>query len=73
MIVPVEAAKEGVTVGGDKVTGLMFADDFEGVSETPEGLQKEIELGTININRVHTENESDSERNKVRSSSMKPR
>ena len=27
----------------DTVSGLMFADDFVGTSETPEGLQKQIE------------------------------
>ena len=43
MIVAVEAAKQRVTVGEDRVPGLMFADDFVGVSETPEGLQKQIE------------------------------
>ena len=43
MIVAVEAAKQGVTVGEDTVSGLMFADDFAGISETPEGLQKQIE------------------------------
>ena len=25
------------------VSGLMFADDFVGIEETPEGLQKQIE------------------------------
>ena len=43
MTVAVEAAKQGVTVGEDTVSGLMFADDFAGISETPEGLQKQIE------------------------------
>ena len=38
MIVAVEAAKQGVTVGEGEVSGLMFADDFVGISETPEGL-----------------------------------
>ena len=28
---------------GEKVSGVMFADDFVGISETPEGLQKQIE------------------------------
>ena len=28
---------------GEKVSGVMFADDFVGVSESPEGLQKQIE------------------------------
>ena len=43
MIVAVEAAKQGVTMGEDTVSGLMFADDFVGISETPDGLQKPIE------------------------------
>ena len=36
IIVAVEAAKQGVTMGEDTVSGLMFADGFVGVSETPE-------------------------------------
>ena len=36
----VEAAKQGVKVGEDMVSGIMFADDFVGIAETPEGLQK---------------------------------
>ena len=43
MIVAVAAAKQGVTVGKDAVSGLMLADDFVGISETPDGLQKPIE------------------------------
>ena len=44
MIVAVQAAWQGVTMGGDTaVSGLMFADDFVGISETPEGLQKQID------------------------------
>ena len=43
MIVAVEALMEGVTAGEDTMSGLMFADDFVGISETPEGLQKQIE------------------------------
>ena len=43
LIVAVEGARQGVTVGEDTVSGLMFADDFVGISETPEGLQKQIE------------------------------
>ena len=42
MIVAVEAAKQGVTVREDTVSGLMFADDFAGISETPEGSQEQI-------------------------------
>ena len=35
IVVVVEAAKQGVTVGEDTVvSGLMFADDFVGISET---------------------------------------
>ena len=43
LTVAVEAARQGVTVGEDTVSGLMFADDLVGISETPEGLQKQIE------------------------------
>ena len=43
MIVAVEAAKQGATKGEDTVWGLMFADDFVGMTETPEGLQKQME------------------------------
>ena len=43
MLVAVEAAKQGVTMGEDTVSGLTFADDFVGISETPEGLQKQVE------------------------------
>ena len=32
----------GVTVGEDKVSGSMFADDFVGISETPERLLEQI-------------------------------
>ena len=37
-----EAAKKGVTVGEYKVLGLMFADDFVGIPETPRGLHKQV-------------------------------
>ena len=47
MIVAVEAAKQGVTMGEDTVSGLMLADDFVGISETPEGSQKQIMESTI--------------------------
>ena len=43
VVVAVEAAKQGVTVGEDAVSGLMFAHDFVGMSETPGGLQKQTE------------------------------
>ena len=39
-IVAVAAARQGVTLGG---LGLMFADDFVGISEAPDRLYKEIE------------------------------
>ena len=41
MIVAIESANQGVAVGGDRVSGLMLADDFAGISETPEGLSIE--------------------------------
>ena len=43
MIITVETAEQGVTIGEDTVSGLMFADDFVRISETPGGLQKQIE------------------------------
>ena len=43
LMVAVEAAMKGVTVGEDTVSGLMFSDDFAEIPETPEGLQKQIE------------------------------
>ena len=44
MIVAVKTAKQGVTMGEDTaVSGLMFANGFVGMSETPEGLQKKTE------------------------------
>ena len=61
MIVAVEAAKQGVTVRKYTVSGLMCVDDFVGISETPEALQKQIEKAL---------EESDSERKKVCSSCM---
>ena len=36
LIVAREAAKEGVKVGEDTLSGLIFAGDFVRVSETPE-------------------------------------
>ena len=39
----IEAAKQGVNVGEDTISGLMFAHDFVGIAETPDGLQKQIE------------------------------
>ena len=42
MTVAVEAGKQGVTVK-ETVLALMHADDFVGISETPEGLRRHIE------------------------------
>ena len=57
LIIAVEATKQGVKVGEDMVSGLMFADDFVGISDTPEGLQKQIEKAL-----EYTRKWSDSER-----------
>lgn len=35
-----KAAKKGVKMGKDMVSGSMFADDFMAISETPAGLQQ---------------------------------
>ena len=43
MIVAAGAAKQGVRMGEDTVSGLMFADDFVEILGTPEGLQKQME------------------------------
>ena len=43
LIIAIEAAKQRVKVGEDMVSGLMFSDDFVGISDTPEGLQNQIE------------------------------
>lgn len=43
LIIPIHAAKRRVKGGEDKVSGLMFAEDFVGISGTPQGLQKQIE------------------------------
>ena len=43
MIVAVEAAKQGIVVEEDTMSGFMFEDGFVGISETPEGIQKQIE------------------------------
>ena len=42
-MIAVVAAKQGFTMGEDTVSGLMFADDFGRISETPRGLKKQIE------------------------------
>ena len=41
LILATESAQQGVKVGDDMVSGLMFADDFVGISVTAEGLQEE--------------------------------
>ena len=55
MIVAVEEVQKGVTVGEVTVSGLTFADDFVGISATPEGPQEQLEKtllrGTI-VNRT---------------------
>ena len=43
MIVAVEGTKKESRWGKNTVSGLMFAHDFVGISETPEGLPKQIE------------------------------
>ena len=40
MTVAFEEAKQGIKMGEDTVSGLMSADYFVGIEETPEGLQK---------------------------------
>lgn len=40
----VEAVVQGVKVGKSEVSGLSYADDFVGVSDTREGLQKQIDI-----------------------------
>ena len=47
-----EAAKQGVKVGEDMVSGLMFADGFVGLAETPDGLQEQIEKALEHTRRV---------------------
>ena len=42
LIVAPEATKQGVTVREDTVSGIIFAHDFVGILETPEGMQKQI-------------------------------
>ena len=43
LILAIESAQQRVKVGDDMVSGLMFADDLVGISETAEGLQEQIE------------------------------
>ena len=59
MAVAVEAAKQVVTVGADAMSGLMFEDDFVGMSEAPEGLKRQIAKAPD----MHYEMEVGSERN----------
>ncbi|CAB1102257.1 unnamed protein product [Ectocarpus sp. CCAP 1310/34] len=44
----VEAVRKGVKVGDTEtsVSGMLFADDFVGMSDTPEGLQLQIDAAT---------------------------
>lgn len=58
----------GSRVGGETVSGLLYAEDFVSISETPDGLQKTSEEGTTN--RVHYEVENGGEREDVRSCCM---
>lgn len=37
-----EPAKQGLKVGKDKISGLLFADDSEGISDAP-GVQTKVE------------------------------
>ena len=53
-------------MGEDTVSGLMSADDFVGISETPEGLQKQNREGA----RIHQEMKGDGERKEVCSTYM---
>ena len=39
----VKAVGQGVDVGESSVSGMLFADDFVGISDTPEGLQMQID------------------------------
>ena len=39
----VEAVGQGVEVGETSVSGMLFADDFVGMSDAPEGLQMQID------------------------------
>ena len=61
MMVAAETPRQGVTVGEGTESGLMFADDFVGISETPGRLPKQI-AKALDYTR---KKESDSERKKV--------
>ena len=43
LILAIESAQQVVKVGDDMVSGLMFADDFVGISGTAEEPQEQIE------------------------------
>ena len=43
----VEAVGQGVVVGKPSVSGMLFADDFVGMSDTPEGLQLQIDAAKV--------------------------
>ena len=43
LVSALESAQQGVKVGDDMVSRLMFADDFVGISRTAEGLQEQFE------------------------------
>ena len=64
IIIAVEEAKQGVAVGEDTVSGLMFADDLVGILEIPKGVQNQIDKApleytrkwrvTANVKKVHS-------------------
>ena len=64
LVVAVKAVKQGVTVGEDTVSGLIFADDFVGISKALEDLQKQIEKA-LEYTRIL---EGDGQRQEMRSS-----
>ena len=51
LIEAVEAAKQRVTTVGNSLLGLMFGDYLGGVSEIPEGLQKNLIEKTVEYTR----------------------
>ena len=60
LVVAVEAAKKGVTEGEDTASGLVFVDDFVGISETPELILETDKR--LHYYRIHQEMEGDGER-----------
>ena len=54
-------------MGGDTESGSMFAGDFVGISETPEGWQKQLKEA---LEHRQQEMEGDGERQQVRSRCM---